>query len=140
MSLTDLQPMERTLIMNKKAETNQQRITRLLAGNSISDGAREYISGLVETHGVEGCAMLTHNDQIGLSVFEDENGDQTLYYDGYGDGREYIEACYCDIKDILDVAEAKDEVPQWWPEEAIVTSVYCNHNGYGSRLTIKGCT
>ena len=125
--------------MKNEIETNEQRITRLLDGDSITDKARQYIINLVETHGLEDCALLDAGDQIGLSVFEDEQGDQTLHYGGYGNGREYIEAGYCDMKDILDAAEAGDAVPTWWPEDAVVISVYCNRTGYGSRLTTKGC-
>lgn len=125
--------------MNKNTETNEQRINRLLAGDSISEGARKYITELVEAHGIDGCAMLTFKDQIGLSVFEDEDGEQTLYYGDYGNGRESIEAGYCNIKEILDAAEAGDEIPDWWPDECAVIEVYCKHSAYGSRLTTKMC-
>jgi hypothetical protein len=124
--------------MKNQTETNEQRITRLLGGDLISDEARDYITSLVKIHGLGECAMLTGKDQIGLSVFEDDHGNQTLHYDGYGNGREYVEAGYCEIKDILDAAESGDEVPDWWPEDAVVISVHCKWNGYGSRLTTKG--
>lgn len=139
MSLTDLQTMKRTLIMNKNTETNEQRINRLLAGDSISKGARKYITGLVEAFGIEGCAKLTFNNQIGLSVFEDEDGEQTLYYGDYGDGRESIDASYCNIEEILDAAEASDEIPDWWSDEGTVIEVDCKYSAYGSRLTTKMC-
>ena len=125
--------------MKNKIESNEQRITRLLGGDSITDEAREYITSLVETHGPGGCAALTTSDQVGLSVFEDEQGKLTLHYGGYGNGREYIEAGYCDMKDILDAAEFGDAIPKWWPEDAVAISVTCTRNGYGERLTTKGC-
>ena len=122
-----------------KTEPIEQRITRLLDGTLISDEARQYITNLVETHGLEECAVLKANDHIGLSVFEDEEGMQTLHYGDYGNGREIVEAGYCDMKDILDAAESGDEVPLNWPDEAVVISVFCNWNGYGERLSTKGC-
>jgi len=126
--------------MNNINETNAHRITRLLAGDTVSDKAREYIARLVEIHGIEKCARLTHHSEIGLSVFENEQGEQSLHYGDYGDAwRGSIDASYCDIKEILDAAEAGDEVPDWWPDEATVISVDCNYNGYGKRLTTKGC-
>jgi hypothetical protein len=125
--------------MNNKIETNVQRIVRLLDGDSISDEAREYISTLVEVHGIEECSMFTANDQIGLSVFEDEWGEQTLYYGDYSDGRTSVDAGYCAIEHILDAAEGGDAVPAWWPDEATVIVVSSTSNGMGSRLTTKGC-
>ena len=126
-------------MMKNQTKTNEQCITRLLDGDLISDEARDYITTLVDTHGLEECAMLTACDQIGLSVFEDDQGEQTLYYGGYGNGREYVEPGYCDMKDILDAAESGNAVPKWWSEDAVVISVHSNRNGYGARLTTKGC-
>lgn len=125
--------------MNTKNETTEQRILRLLASDSISVEARSYIENLVENYGLEECARLDHNDHIGLSVFENEEGEQSLYYGDYGDsGRGSVDAAYCNIKDILDAAEAEDEIPSWWSDEATVISVDCNWNGFGERYLTKG--
>ena len=74
-------------MMKNQTETNEQRITRLLDGDLISDEARNYITSLVDTHGLEECSMLTSTDQIGLSVFEDDQGVRAR--EGGGPGHAY---------------------------------------------------
>lgn len=125
--------------MNTQIDDIEQRILQLLAGDSISDGARDYIEHLVKCYGIKECARLDHNDHIGLSVFENAKGEQSLYYGDYGDTfRGSIDGLFCGIEDILDAAEAEDEIPSWWPDEATVISVDCTRNGYGERFITKG--
>lgn len=130
--------MKEILKMNTQIEDTEQRILGLLAGDSISDDARDYILHLVKCYGIEKCARLDHNDHIGLSVFENAKGEQSLHYGDYGDSfRGSIDALFCGINEILDAAEAADEVPSWWPDEATVISVDCKWNGYGERYMTK---
>jgi len=124
--------------MNSTIENNQQRILSLLAGDTISDKARSYIEELVKSRGIEKCARLTYNAEIGLSVFENSMGEQSLHYGNYGDaGRGYVDAAYCDIEQILDAAESGDEIPDWWLDESTVILVDCEQNAYGERFTTK---
>lgn len=121
--------------MNTQIEENEQRIQRLLDGDLISGQARKYIEHLVQSYGMEKCAKLDHNSQIGLSVFENELGEQSLHYGDYGDAHHgVVDATYCNIEDILDAAEAGDEIPDWWQDEATVIWVDADN---GSKLMTK---
>lgn len=124
--------------MNTQIEETVERIQQLLDGDSISDKARDYIEKLVKGYGIEECARLDHNDRIGLSVFENKNGERSLHYGPYSYGcSDFIDAVYCNIEDILDAAERNDEIPYWWQDEGTVIFVDCK-NGCGERLSTKG--
>lgn len=121
--------------MKKQIEDNAQRIQRLLDGDTISDQAREYIEHLVDFYGIDKCASLDFNNRIGLSVFENESRVQSLHYGDYGDNYHgVIDAAYCNIEDILDAAEADDEVPDWWDDD--FTTIWVETDN-GSRLMTK---
>lgn len=119
--------------------TTNERLTKALdiENNSISTEAYEYLHQLLDScHGdIEELSLMDGNDGIGITVFEDSDGDQILCYGGYGDANQYMETATVDsITVILDIAESGDKIPEWWDDNWTVVGIY-KSNGY--TLTTK---
>lgn len=116
---------------NENDISTARRIEELLDGGSISSSAREYLTNLIEAHGSpEAVAASTNYGAFGLSVFENEAGEQELIYGDYMRGHTPVDAVYCGIENVLDSMEDGDGIPDWWDDQWTVVEVP-SKNAYG---------